>query len=96
VATLLPEHVRTWPLSDPIIFAAGWVGLGQHLVQAWRWVEEILHVYDLMEVGLAKSSLARAKEAVVGWLRDDACAHRLTEAEALLLAEIPPEDEVVH
>jgi hypothetical protein len=95
-AYVLPEHVRTGPLSDTVIFAAGWVDLGQHLVQMWRWVEEILHVYDLMEVGLAKSSLARAKEAMVCWLRDDGCAPRLAEGEALFLSDSPRDDEVGH
>jgi hypothetical protein len=39
---VLPEHFRLGPLSDAAIFAAGWVDLAQHLVQVWRWVEEIL------------------------------------------------------
>jgi hypothetical protein len=42
-------------------------------------------LYDLMNVGLAKSSLDKAKEAVVVWLRDDPCAQRLTEAEVAFL-----------
>ncbi len=43
-------------LSVTVILAAGWVDLGQHLVQIWRWVEAILHAYNLMVVGLAQSS----------------------------------------
>lgn len=89
-----PEHVRLGPFTGDLILAAGWVDLGQHLVAVWRWVEEILQVYDLMNVGLANSSLDRAKEAVAAWLRDDACAARLTEAEAAFLAQVSPKDEV--
>ena len=90
---VLPEHVRLGPLSDAAVFAAGWVDLAQHLVQVWRWVEEILVKYDLLNVGLAKLSLARAKESTNLWLREDLCAQLLTESEALLLAQvtsIPP------
>jgi hypothetical protein len=86
---VLPEHVRTGPLSDAVIFAAGWVDLAQHLVQVWRWVEEILKTYDLLGVGLAQSSLTHAKASINLWLRDDRCAPLLTEAEALLLAQTP-------
>ncbi len=89
---VLPEHVRIGPLSDAVIFAAGWVDLAQHLVQVWRWVEEILETYDLLNVGLAKSSLARAKESINVWLREDQCAPLLTESEALMLAQVPAED----
>lgn len=49
-AYVLPEHVRVGPFSEAVIFAAGWLDLGQHLVQVWRWVEEILQMYNLMEL----------------------------------------------
>lgn len=87
---VLPEHFRIGPLSDQAIFAAGWVDLAHHLVQVWRWVEEILVKYGLLEVGLARSSLTMAKEKISLWLREDLCAPRLTEAEALLLAQVTP------
>ncbi len=93
---VLPEHLHIGALSDPVVFAAGWVDLGQHLVQVWRWVEEILETYDLLNVGLAKSSLDRAKDSIARWLRDDACAPRLTEAEMLLLAQANSDDRVTH
>lgn len=95
-AYVLPEHVRPGPFSEEVIFAAGWVDLGQHLVAIWRWVEEILQRYDLMSVELAHASLAKAKETVVLWLRDDPCARRLTEAEVAFLAQASSEDEVPH
>jgi hypothetical protein len=95
-AYVLPEHLRQGPFSEEVIFAAGWVDLCQHLVAIWRWVEEILQLYDLMDVGLAKSSLDKAKEAVVVWLRDDPCAQRLTEAEVAFLAQVSSKDEVSH
>jgi hypothetical protein len=47
-----------------------------------------------MNVGLAKFSLAKAKEAAVVWLRDDRCARRLTEAEVAFLAQVSSKDEV--
>ncbi|MGP0070322.1 MAG: hypothetical protein ACLPWF_00110 [Bryobacteraceae bacterium] len=84
---VLPEHIRTGPLTDAVIFAAGWVDLAQHLVQVWRWVEEILHIYNLLDVGLAQSSLSSAKASVDLWLREDKCAPLLTEAEVLLLKQ---------
>ena len=93
-AYVLPEHVCPGPFSEDVIFAAGWVDLGQHLVAIWRWIEDILQLYDLMGVGLAKSSVDKAKEAVVDWLRDDPCAQRLTEAEVAFLAQVSPKDEV--
>ena len=86
-AYVLPEHIRPGPLSDSAMFAAGWLDLAQHLVRVWRWVEEILIRYDLLEVGLAKSSLARATEVTCLWLRDDPCAPLLDESEALLLKQ---------
>jgi len=58
----------------------------------WRWVEEILIKYDLLEVGLAKLSLARAKESTILWLREDPCAPLLTESESLLLAQVARSD----
>lgn len=85
---VLPEHFRLGPLSDAAIFAAGWVDLAQHLVQVWHWVEEILVKYDLLTVGLAESSLVKAKDATILWLREDFCAPLLTEGEALLLAQV--------
>lgn len=93
---VLPEHLSTTSLSNSLIVAAGWVDLGQHLVAAWRWVEDILHRYGLMDVGLARSSFGRAAEAIARWHEGDACARRLTEAEALSLAQLPPDDEVTH
>jgi len=93
---VLPEHVQIGPLSDAVIFAIGWVDLAQHLVRVWRWVEEILQTYDLLDVGLAKSSLARAKESINQWLREDQCASLLTESEALLLEQVSPDDSVTH
>ena len=95
-AYVLPEHLRPGPFSEEVIFATGWLDLGQHLVAIWRWVEEILQLYDLMNVGLAKSSLDKAKEAVVVWLRDDPCARRLTGAEVAFLAQVSSKDEVSH
>jgi hypothetical protein len=95
-AYVLPEHLRPGPFSEKVIFAAGWVDLGQHLVAIWRWVEEILQLYDLMNVGLAKASLDKAQEAVVVWLRDDPCAQRLTEAEVAFLGQVSLKDEVSH
>jgi hypothetical protein len=89
---VLPEHLRAGPLSDAVIFAAGWVDLAQHLFQVWRWVEEILQTYNLLDVGLARSSLARAKASIDLWLREDRCAPLLTETEAFLLTQAP-EDE---
>jgi len=89
---VLPEHVRMGPLSDAVIFAAGWVDLAQHLVQIWRWVEELLETYNLLDVGLAGSSLARANESITLWLGEDQCAPLLTESEALLLAEVAPNE----
>src|SRR5256885_1754499 len=91
-AYVLPEHLRPGPFSEEVILAAGWVDLGQHLVAIWRWVEEILQLYDLMNVGLAKSSLDKAKEAVIVWLRDDPCARRLREAEVAFLAQVSSKD----
>jgi hypothetical protein len=93
---VLPEHVRIGPLLDAVIFAAGWVDLAQHLVRVWRWVEEILEMYNLHHVGLAKSSLAQAKASIDLWLREDQCARLLSESEALLLVEVSPDDSVVH
>ena len=93
---VLPEHVRIGPLSDAALFAAGWVDLGQHLVNLWRWVEEILTVYDLTEVGIAQSSLADAKQSISRWLRDDLCAPRLTDAEAVLMSQASNNGDSVH
>jgi hypothetical protein len=95
-AYILPEHLRIGPWSDDVIFAAGWVDLGQHLVAIWRWLEDILHAYDLMHVGLARSSLDKAKLAVMSWLRDDPCAARLNEAEVEFLAQVSSKNEVSH
>jgi hypothetical protein len=73
------------------IFAAGWVDLAQHLVQVWRWVEEILEKYDLLTVGLAESSLVKAKEAPIIWLLQDYCAALLTEGDAMRIGtRCPP------
>lgn len=91
---VLPEHIRLGPLSDPVVFAAGWVDLAQHLVQMWRWVEEILVKYELLDVGLAKLSLDRAKEATILWLQEDRCAPLLTESEVMLLAQVAQGDSV--
>lgn len=93
---VLPEHVRLGPWSDEVVFAAGWVDLGQHLVQAWRWVEEILQTYDLMEVGLAASSLDKAKVLIKDWLLNDPCASRLTEAESSVLLQTTSGDSPTH
>jgi len=93
---VLPEHVRMGPLSDAVIFAAGWVDLAQHLVQVWRWVEEILQTYNLLDIGLARSSLAEAKASIDVWVRNYQCAPLLTEAEAFLLAQNPPDPSVSH
>lgn len=93
---VLPEHVRIGPLSDAVLFASGWVDLGQHLVQLWRWVEEILTAYDLTDVGIAQSSLADAKQSIYRWLRDDPCAERLTDAEMLLLTQASNNGDSVH
>jgi hypothetical protein len=93
---VLPEHVRIGPLSDAVVFAAGWVDLAQHLVRVWRWVEEILQTYDLLDVGLAKSSLVQSKAAIDLWLRGDQCAPLLSQSEALMLSQVPPDDSVVH
>jgi hypothetical protein len=84
------------PLSEAVIFAAAWVDLAQHLVRVWHWVEEILQMYDLLHVGLAKSSFALAKVSVNQWLREDQCAPLLSESEALLLARVSSDDSVVH
>ena len=89
-AYVLPEHVSIGRFTEDVVFAAGWVDLGQHLVAMWRWVEEILNEYALMKVGLAKSSLESARTAIDAWLRDDPCAARLTETEVELLAQISP------
>jgi hypothetical protein len=91
---VLPEHVRLGPLSDAVLFAAGWVDLAQHLVQVWRWVEEILLKYELLHVGLAKVSLDRAKELTILWLQEDRCAPLLTESEAILLTQAAQGDSV--
>jgi hypothetical protein len=93
---ILPEHVRIGPLSDSVVFAVGWVDLAQHLVWVRRWVEEILEGYDLLHVGLAKSSLVEAKASIDLWLREDQCAPLLSESEALLLAQASPDNPVVH
>jgi hypothetical protein len=95
-AYVLPEHLRPGPFSEELIFATGWVDLGQHLVQVWRWVEEILLEYQLQNVGLAKSSLEKAKEAVASWLSADVCAQRLNEAEVAFLAQVSEKNEVPH
>jgi hypothetical protein len=95
-AYVLPEHLRPGPFTEAVILATGWVDLGQHLVRIWRWVEEILVEYDLSEVGLAKSSLEKAKTAVALWVSADACAARLTEAEASFLAQASAACDVVH
>jgi len=92
-AYVLPEHIRLGPFSDEAVFAAGWVDLAQHLARVWRWIGQILSKYDLLEVGLANSSLARAYESITVWLREDYCAPLLNESEALLLkqaASTPP------
>lgn len=86
-AYVLPEHLRPGPFSEQVILATGWVDLGQHLVQIWKWVEDVLVEYDLGQVGLAKSSLAKAKDAVASWLSADMCASLLTEAESSFLAQ---------
>jgi hypothetical protein len=91
-AYVLPEHARLGPFSEAVVFAGGWVDLGQHLVQVWRWVEEILQARDLMNVGLAKSSLQKASEAIDIWLRNDSCAPRLTEAQVAFLAQVSAGD----
>jgi hypothetical protein len=93
---VLPEHLQPPPSSEQLVFATGWVDLGQHLVQIWRWVEEILREYEFLSVGLAKSSLEKAKQAVGSWLNADVCAPRLTEAEVLFLAQVSGKNEVPH
>src|SRR5205823_14715077 len=93
---VLPEHVLSAPFSEDLIFATGWVDLGQHLVQVWRWVEEVLLGYDLQNVGLAKSSLAKAKQAVASWIGADGYASRLSEGEASFLAQASGKDDVTH
>ncbi len=86
-AYVLPEHLLLQDrFSEEMIFAAGWVDLGQHLVSIWQWVEAILKEYDLLSVGLAKSSLEKATHAITIWMRKDFCAKRLSESEVVLLA----------
>jgi hypothetical protein len=58
-------------------------------------VEEILQTYDLLHVGLAKSSPTQARASINVWLREDQCAPLLSEAEALLFAQVSPEDSVL-
>jgi hypothetical protein len=53
-------------------------------------------MYDLLHVGLAKSSLTKAKASVNLWLREDQCALLLSESEALLFAQVSPDDSVLH
>ena len=86
-AYVLPEHFRLGPLSHEAVSAAGWVDLTQHLARLWRWVGQILSKYDLLEVGLANSSMAQAHELITVWLREDPCAPLLDESEALLLKQ---------
>ncbi len=95
-AYVLPEHLPRPPFSDELNFATGWVDLGQHLVQIWRWVEAILLEYELQSVGLARSSLEKAKQSVGSWLSADTCAPRLTEAEVAFLTQVSGRDEVPH
>ena len=85
---VLPEHFRIGPLSDSVVFAAGWVDLTQHLAQVWLWVEKILDVYDLLHVGLTAAALSRAKQSIAQWGLEDHCAPLLSESEALLLAQL--------
>lgn len=64
---VLPEHVRKGPLSDSVVFAAGWVDLGQHLVQVWRWVEEILQTYIFLTSGWRnRRLLGQRRQSVSG------------------------------
>jgi hypothetical protein len=93
-AYVLPEHIQGPPFSDQLNMAMGWVDLGHHLVQIWRWVEQILPSYELQDVGLAKSSLESAKKAVASWLTADACAQRLTETEVAFLSQASGKNEV--
>jgi hypothetical protein len=53
-------------------------------------------MYDLIHVGLAKSSLDHAKVSINLWLREDQCAPLLSESEALLLAQVSLDDSVVN
>ena len=92
----LPQHVGPGPFSEEFILATGWLDLGQHMVQVWRWVEDILLEYGLLNVGIAKSSLDGAKQTVASWLSADACAPRLSEAEVAFLAQASGKDEVQH
>ena len=95
-AYVLPEHIQRPPFSDQLSLATGWVDLGQHLVQIWRWVERILVTYELQEVGLAASSLERATRAVASWMAADACAPRITEAEVAFLSQVSGKNELPH
>jgi hypothetical protein len=95
-AYLLPQHGKPSGSNEVLNRATAWVDLGQHLVQAWRWAEEILVQYDLMSVGIAKSSLDSAKAAIATWMHDDASAPRLTEAEVAFLAQASKEPGIVH
>jgi hypothetical protein len=95
-AYVLPEHIQRPPFSDEVTLAISWVDLGQHMVQIWRHVEQILLASNLHGVGVAASSLQEATRAVDAWLAADACAARLTEAEVAFLSQASGKDEVRH
>jgi hypothetical protein len=61
---------------------------GDEIVRQTPFFRSLLEKYDLLTVGLAESSLIRAKGATILWLREDYCAPLLTEGEALLLAQV--------